>query len=228
MKKTIATSALLVPSIAFASVEGSVTATSDYRLYGTSQTLEDPALQLELVYVAPKGFSAGIFLSNVDFVEDSDPNDLDANYESTYFLTYETSLNDDHGLAFTFIRYTYPGTNVDLDYNEIIIDYSSPIGAFTLGYSNDVLASDETGTRYEYSNGLALAENLNLSLLVGYYDLDDVFDDSYTYYDLAVTYTVDAFDFTLAYNGTSSEGETIFGDVAEDAVVGSITYSFSM
>ena len=226
MKKVLLIVGLFLTFPIYADFEGAVTATSDYRIYGVSQTLEDPALQLDLSYSHESGFFFGTFISNVDFVEDSDPNDLDASVEIDLFVGYEFDLGKESAVALSLITYEYPGTNVNLDYLELILDYSTAFGNFTVGYSNDAFALDETGIRYEYAYGFDLSENASLGFQIGYYDLDNGLNDSYVYYDLGVTVPVKMIDVTLSYNGTTSSGEDLFGDAAEDKFVLSATYSF--
>ncbi len=217
---------LVFSANAFAEFDVSVTLASDYRLYGVSQTLEEPTLQFTGVYIDESGFSAGTFLSNVDFVENTDPDDLDVSIEIDLFVGYEKEVATGHLLSATLIRYIYPGAEVDLDYNELIINYGFAYGALTVGYSNDAFAADETGIRYEYSYGFDINEEFSVGFMVGHYDLDDVFGDSYRYYDVGVTYAYEDFAFTLSYNDSSSAGEDLFGPAAEAAVVGAVSYSF--
>lgn len=227
MKKLLLLFTSLVLALpAYAEFGGAITLTTDYRLYGYSQTLEDPALQLDLEYTHDSGFYAGAFVSNVDFVEDSDPNDLEADIEYDLFIGYEFTLNEDSSLAFTVVAYEYPGTNVDLDYLEFILDYHSPIGDFTVGYSNDAFALDDTGIRYEYAYGFDLSENLSMGIMIGRYDLDDVLDESYNYYDLGITMPWNDFEFTLSYSGSNIAGRELFGEVADGRLAFSTTYAF--
>lgn len=59
------------------------TLTSDYRASGISQTLGDPAAQLNLMLSHASGLYAGVWTSNVDF----GPED-DARQELEYFAGY--------------------------------------------------------------------------------------------------------------------------------------------
>lgn len=221
MKKIVLLIGILLSGTTLAEFSGTVFLNSDYRLYGASQTQEDPALQLELVYATENNFVFGTFLSNVDLGEGTD-----TSIELDLFASYEFALNEDNAMAATLISYQYPGADIDLDYLELIIDYISPIGVFTLGYSNDAFASDETGIRYEYGNDFELQEKLSLGIKVGYYDVDDFFAESYPYYNLGLTYSFEKVDVTLAYDGSSSDAEKNFGKAAEDSFVIGASYSF--
>lgn len=215
----------LSPSV-YAGFEGSITLASDYRLYGFSQTLEDPALMVDVSYSHDSGFFVGAFAANVDFVEDSDPNDLDADIEYDLFLGYEFAINEENSMAFTVVTYKYPGTNVDLDYVEYVVDYISPIGDFTVGYSNDAFALDEKGIRYEYAYSFDVNENVSVGVMIGRYDLDDALNESYTYYDLGITIPWEMVEFTFSYSGSNVTGEELFGDVADGRFAVAATYSF--
>lgn len=226
MKPLVLICSLLFSTSALAEIVGNLAVTSDYRLYGVSQTLKDPALQLVADYDFGTGLVVGTFLSNVDFVEDSEPGDLDASYEFTYYASFGFEPVKGHEIAVTVIRYTYPGTNVDLDYNELIVDYSTDLGTLTVGYSNNAFAVDETGVRYEYANGFDINDKFNVDFMLGHYDLDDVFGDSYTYYNLGLNYPVSYFNLNLSYNGTTSSGSDIFGPAADDKFAATISFDF--
>ncbi|UAA38506.1 TorF family putative porin [Paraneptunicella aestuarii] len=231
MKHTLIASPLLAlltfPAFTtLAAVEGSVTATSDYRFTGVSQTLEKPALQLDLIVSHEQGWYGELFLSNVDFVDDNDPGDLGAKLEVDLIVGYELELAESRSAVFSLISYQYPDTHTNLDYLELLINYQTAYGTFSLGYTDDIFALDESGIRYEYHHGFDLNENTSLGFQIGYYDLEDALEDSYVYYDLGLIVKVEIVDLSLSFNGTTSSGQDLFGDVAEDKFVLSATYSF--
>lgn len=226
MNKLLLLIGILAAQPALAAFEGAITLSSDYRLYGYSQTLEDPALMLDLSYNHESGFFVGAFAANVDFVEDSAPNDLDADIEYDLFLGYELTINEQNSMTFTVATYEYPGTNVDLDYIEYIVNYRSPIGDFTIGYSNDVFALDDTGIRYEYAYNFDVNENVTANIMIGRYDLDDVLDEEYTYYDIGLSIPWEKIELHFSYSGSNVTGKELFGDAADGRFAMAVTYSF--
>ncbi|TQV81114.1 hypothetical protein FKG94_08360 [Exilibacterium tricleocarpae] len=210
------------------SFTANATLTSDYLFRGVSQTLEDPAVQAGFDFSHLSGLRGGVWSSNVDF-QDRGPGDDQADQEIDVYLGYGTAINDDWSVDASFIRYIYPGTagDSDLDYNELLatVNFRDLLSA-TLGYSNDVFNSDEDGIYYTISGNLPLPYNLRLTGSVGYYDLDDALDDSYTDWSIGVETDLGMFTARLAYVDTDSNGEDLFGDAAESRAVFSVTAVF--
>src|SRR5690606_35769118 len=96
---------------------GEVIAASDYVWRGVSQTMEDPALQLEAYVEHESGFYAGAFASNVDF---GDPDD-GIDYELETYVGWAGALGETTELDIFVSRVAYPGHNgadYDIDYTE--------------------------------------------------------------------------------------------------------------
>lgn len=207
---------------------GSLDFVSDYVFRGISQTNEDPALQLGLNYEFEGGFYIGGWASNVDFVDGDG-----ADYEVDAYIGWAGDVTDNVAIDLQLVRYIYPGTNsgFDYDYNEFIGVLSlAEIVDFTLAYSNDALASDESGIYYGVSGsyGLPWAE-LSLDLSLGYYDLDDVVGDSYTDYSIGISREFGYVTASLAYHNTDSNALTddFFGaDNASNRVIFGLSYGF--
>ncbi|MEZ5441638.1 MAG: TorF family putative porin [Lysobacterales bacterium] len=233
MKRTALLTALALVIAAPAHAEdespfsGSLDFVSDYAFRGISQTNEDPALQLGVEYGFESGLYVGSWASNVDFVDGDG-----ADFELDIYLGWGTDLTENVAFDVQLLRYIYPGTSsgVDYDYNELIgsVTFSEAV-TFTLGYSNDVFASDETGIYYAVSGSYGLPWwELSLDLSLGYYDLDDTVGDSYTDYSIGVSREFGAVTAGLTYIDTSDSDvlEDFFGANNENRVVFSLGYGF--
>lgn len=203
------------------SYELTATATlaSDYVFRGVSQTLEDPAVHAGFDFTHDSGAFAGVWSSNVDFQERG-PLDDQADQEVDIYVGYGINLNDDWSADATAIRYIYPGTasDADLDYNELLLvlhfrDYYSLL----IGYSNEVFNIDGRGLYYGASGNWPIAQNMRITASVGYYDLDDALNDSYTDWSLGAEIDMDIFTARLAYIDTGSAAGDIFNDDLADA-----------
>lgn len=201
------------------------TMATDYLFRGVSQTLEDPAVQASFDFSHVSGVFAGIWSSNVDF-QDRGAADDQADQEVDIYLGYGTDINSDWSVDATLIRYIYPGTasDSDIDYNELLasVHFRDRV-SFMVGYSNKVFNIDEAGVYYALSGNLPLPDYVVLTASVGYYDLDDALNDSYTDWSVGAEITTGMFTSRLAYVDTDSSSENLFGDSADARVVFSVT-----
>lgn len=83
---------------------------SDYRSSGISQTLGDPAAQLDLMLTHASGLYAGVWTSNVDYGHDWEKDDhYGTRQEVDYYAGYYWQISDAVSLDLYYNRYTYPG-----------------------------------------------------------------------------------------------------------------------
>ncbi len=197
-------------------------AVSDYAFRGVSQTNEGPALQGSFDYTHSSGFHAGVWASNVDFVENDG-----ANIEVDTYIGWGTELNDVFSLDATLIRYNYIDQS-SYDYNELLFtvgvtDYVS----FLLGYSDDVFGSDESGVYYQVSGNYPLqwGEGLSVSGSLGRYDLKDVLGDSYNDISLGFTKAFGPMDVSVTYVHASNDAN-LWGDNGGTRFILSTIWSF--
>lgn len=214
-----------------------VALTSDYVWRGASQTDESGAIQGGIDLNLPIGIYAGIWGSNVNF---DDPEGKTATAEFDYYGGFAHTFGMGLGLDVGLIYYSYPRTN-DLNWTEYYLKLSYDIGQFNIGgsvnYSNNVFDSDQDGTYWEANAAYTLGEEagmangLSFSGGIGYYTFDEqVFGkdagDKYTDWNLGLTMPVVGFDVDLRYYDTNNDGEDLFGDLAGDRFVASISKSF--
>lgn len=83
---------------------------TDYRFAGISQSMGDPAAQLDLLLHNSKGAYVGIFTSGVDFGHDyTDNNHYATRQEIDYYAGYYWQITDNIALDSYYLNYTYPG-----------------------------------------------------------------------------------------------------------------------
>ncbi len=198
--------------------------TSDYAFRGVSQTGEDPAFQASFDYTHESGFYAGIWGSGVDFGPRTPNVEIDTYIGFT--LPIAEALQGDVQL----IRYNYLGGNESaFEYSELIgkLTWNETITG-TIGWSNDVFNSGETGIYYGISATYGWESGTSVYGGVGYYDLDDVYDNAegYTDWNLGVSQTFGSFEVSLTYVDTDNDGNALFGDLAGNRVIAAAKVSF--
>lgn len=208
-----------------------LTGVTDYIFRGISQTQGDPAFQASVDYAHASGFYAGIWGSSVDFTaDDTLPEDEDgADVEIDYIVGFGSDINDTFSYDVSGVYYTYPGANdgVDYDYPELIGSITGwGWATFTLGYSWDTFNSGETSFYYNFGGEWGLPWELTLDSSIGYYDLDSVFDESYVDWQIGLSRSFGFLDVGAHYYDTNSDGEVIYGDLADSTFV--LTLGFTI
>jgi uncharacterized protein (TIGR02001 family) len=83
---------------------------SDYRNSGISQTLGDPAAQLDVMLSHASGLYAGVWTSNVEYGYDwENDDDYGTRQEVDYYAGYYWQISDAVSLDAYYNKYTYPG-----------------------------------------------------------------------------------------------------------------------
>lgn len=198
--------------------------TSDYAFRGVSQTLEDPAFQASFDYAHESGFYAGIWGSGVDFGPRTPNAEIDT------YLGFAFPLADQWAGDVQIVRYNYVGGDESLyEYNELIgkLTWNETITG-TIGWSNDVFNSGETGIYYGVGATYGWDSGTSVFGGVGYYDLGDVYagTDGYVDWNLGVAQTFGAFELSLTYVDTDNDGTALFGEVAGNRVIAMAKVSF--
>ncbi len=181
-------------------------AASNYIWRGLSQTDGGPAIQGGLDYGHASGFSAGTWVSNVDFGDGT-------NYELDLYAGFNGSIHDNLSYALKLTYYAYPDGR-DLDFAEF--GASATYQWLTLGidYTLYGQADDAPGVvdneaafiegdlHYRASLDVDLPYELGLSLRGGYYDFryNDGGND-YAYWGLSISRKAGDFGtFSLNYD----------------------------
>ncbi|QGU32766.1 TorF family putative porin [Thermochromatium tepidum] len=159
------------------SVSANLGAVSNYIWRGQSQTQDGPAIQGGLDYAHESGFSAGTWVSNVDFGDDIN----DINYELDFYTGFGGSISDDLSYALKLIYYAYPDGR-DSDFSEIGASATYKWLTAGVDYTLYGQADDADGVAdgestyiegdlyYHASLDFELPFELGLSLRGGYYD----------------------------------------------------------
>ncbi|MGY0559511.1 TorF family putative porin [Luteimonas sp. A277] len=195
---------------------GELVAASDYVWRGVSQTMEDPALQLDLMVEHASGFYVGAAGSNVDF---GDPDD-GMDYEVSAYLGWAGELGAGTELDVAISHVAYPGHNgadYDIDYTEIeanlaFADYYN-VG---VAYSPDIFNLGAKGWYYYAGADFPLGETgFTLGLQAGHYDLDDAAGDSYSDWLVGLDRDFGPINARLQYSDTSSYSELVAASVGD-------------
>lgn len=139
------------------------TLVSDYRASGISQTMGDPAAQLNVMLTHASGLYAGVWTSNVDF----GPED-DARQELEYFAGYYWQISDDISLDAWYTQYDFSGAS---QYNQSDVQATLDAYGMLLGakYSSNVKGPDFEDADGNWQDG---EQNEDLSsAFIGYHTL---------------------------------------------------------
>jgi uncharacterized protein (TIGR02001 family) len=158
-----------------AAAGGLLGVTSDYVLRGVSQSDGDPAVQGEVHYAFARGWSTGLWASQVRLLPGHVTAELDA------YLQWSAALSDNFDFGATVTHYSYPGDPrpISYDYDELGLSLSwrdqlyiaaSWTPRLNLYSYTDGLARDHGVFNYEASLHRSLRSHFDLSAGAGYYD----------------------------------------------------------
>jgi uncharacterized protein (TIGR02001 family) len=214
-------------------VTGSIGGTSDFVFRGLSLTRGKPAAQGSIDVEFPKEFYVGAFLATCDPNPGPSPN-----VEFDVWAGRYWRLSENFSADLRLSQYTYPDDPRKRNYDRTEI-------TGTMGYRNrlfvaaiyspntDAVASSpgyEEGDAWalEVSGRYPFNERFALSAGVGHYGLDEVYHDSYNYWNLTLTATLAPFELQLAYLGVDeSAAEHFREDAVGDRVAFTALWRFS-
>jgi uncharacterized protein (TIGR02001 family) len=198
---------------------GSLALTSDYFMRGVSRSNDRAALQLDLHYINPSGFLAGLFASNTQ-IDPAEPRDA----ELSGFLGYVWSTGTDwHGKVLgTYYSYPWNQAGSRYNYDELDLDMAYQ------GWIDVQLAYSPDSPRYvPYRGHIAVGAesaevNLQRSLMgklsgsagIGYYYLQGPGATGYTYWSAAAVYDWAPVTLSVSYVRTSSDASALFYNAA--------------
>ena len=162
--------------VATAAVEWNTAVTSEYIWRGMSQG-KGAAVSGGIDISGDSGFSAGTWVSNVDFGDN-------ATYELDVYFGYSFGP-----VSVGYIYYAYPD-NTDEGYDFSEVNISADVGAFSLGAN--ILADADwdmdfgDDVYYTIDTGFAATDAIGISLHLGYYDYD--VGDEETDYGISVDF----------------------------------------
>lgn len=194
---------------------GSLGGTSDFVFRGLSLTRGKPAAQASFDVEFPKEFYVGAFAATTDPNPGPSPN-----FEIDIWAGRYWRVSENFSADLRLSQYTYPDDPRRVSYNR-----SEVTG--TLGFRNQLFVaaiySPNTralGSSPGYSEGDAWAleisgrkplnEHWALSAGFGHYNLEDVYQDHYNYWNATVTATLSPFELQLAYLGVDDHAADHF------------------
>jgi uncharacterized protein (TIGR02001 family) len=194
---------------------GSFGATSDFVFRGLSLTRGKPAVQASIDFEFPREFYFGAFAATADpNVGPSPPLEMDF-WAGRYWRLSENFSGD-----LRLSQYTYPDDprRVTYDRTELTATLGIRDRLFVAAiYSPNTYAIGSSagyarGTSWalEVSGRQPLNERFAVSAGFGHYGLDDIYQDSFNYWNATLTATLDPFEVQLAYVGTSHDAERHF------------------
>jgi uncharacterized protein (TIGR02001 family) len=198
---------------------GSIDLTSDYLVRGVSRSDDHPALQLELHYLDPAGFVAGVFASSTQI----DPR-ARRDAELSAFLGYIWSDGKDWQGKILAANYSYPWNQAGSLYNYDEIDLQISYQQWmqlALSFYPDV-------RRYSYEAGVAhvTAESAELNLQrpligklsatagIGYYESNGAQSAGYAYWSAGIAYDWAPVSLGLSYVGATGAANSLFYNAA--------------
>ena len=205
--------ALVASGLVFAGVAqagdltGSATLTTDYVWRGSSQTLEKPAAQAGIKFSTAQGFYASAWGSNVEFAPA-----LEANSEFDLVVGWSGKASDDWAVDVSAMRYVYPGTTVNVNWNELNASATWRDRAWVgIGYSNNAMASGSHGS---YVNGgvrIPAGEKLRFEVGAGHYAMADALPDYSHAWASGIWAFKAPFELRLTAHATDGGAKTRFG-----------------
>ncbi|UYB51641.1 TorF family putative porin [Xanthomonas sp. AM6] len=168
-----------------ASVSGNATLTSDYVWRGSTQSDGDPAVQAGLALAADNGAYASLWASSIRF--DGTPQ---ASTEIDGVLGWRGQWSPDWAWDANLTRYQYPSAAA-LNWTELgaTVTWKQRVWA-QLGWSDDALASDSTGTYAQLGARYPFNERVRVEAAVGRYWLARGYADSYSHGLVSAVFTL--------------------------------------
>lgn len=164
---------------------GTAAVTSDYVWRGSSQTREDPALQLSTKVASDSGWYASIWGSNVEFEGSSASTELDIT------TGWAGRINEDWLIDLNSIYYRYPSTKTNINW----IEFGGTLTWLdnywlSAWWSEDAMASDERGTYLQLGARYPINERWRLEAAFGHYYLDGRYSDDYSHTQLSAIWSL--------------------------------------
>lgn len=210
---------------------GTVAFTSDYLFRGVTQTDSGIAVQGSFDLHHQSGAYAGVWGSNVKFLEDEtvEPEDR-ADVEIDVYVGYSKELTNGFSYGLKAARYMYPGAaeslNYEVDEFEISVGYAIPPGikfGLAYDYSPDFAGNSGQAHHYLLTATQTYPNGVGFTVQVGQQAISDNERfglDDYRYYGVSLSYVLADFNTAINYSNTDL-------DNAEDSADGRVYVSVS-
>jgi uncharacterized protein (TIGR02001 family) len=215
-----------LPSLASADFNAYGTVTSEYIYRGLAVSGGDPALQLAVDYQHQSGLFAGAWASRVRLRGPRSSRDVELDYYAGYH-------HDGPGRwsgTVTLMRYTYPGTEGDFDYdhNEWLLSaqWAQRFRA-DLGYTRDLYGTGRTGRHAQLSAYWPIMGGWTLTGALGRNDLSSLGVGSYFHWDVGASASYSRLTLDLRwYDNESIYSGGFGGQAAGSRLVVSLSAAF--
>jgi uncharacterized protein (TIGR02001 family) len=212
---------------------GTLGGTSDFVFRGLSLTRGKPAAQASLDVEFPKEFYVGAFMATVDPNPGPSP-PLEVDFWAGRYWRMSEDFSGDLRLS----QYIYPDDPRRKSYDRTEI-------TATVGFRNQLYLAaiyspntEALGSRGGYAEGnvwavevsghQALGEWFSISAGLGHYGLNEIYHDSYNYWNLTLVATLKPFEIQLAYLGIDQNaGDHFTADSVGDRVAVTALWRFS-
>ena len=196
------------------SLGGTFVLGSDYTFRGVSQTTGNHSIQTSFDIGHSSGLYAYAWGSNVDFVPEGEPDD-GARYEIDLAIGYSVDLGDEWSVDLELVRYLFPGTinDADYDFNEAMATlwFSRKYSA-TVAFSDNVDSTGATSRFYELGGSFDLPAEMSLQIKYGYYDLRRAYGSAYAYTTTTLARSIGNTAIMFDYVDTHDSADLIFNE----------------
>lgn len=163
-------------SQAYADISANIGVTSNYIWRGQTQTSDNPAISGGVDYEHDSGFSAGVWVSNVEFGNDS-------GNETDFYGAYSGQVGD-LNYSIGAIHYMY-SEHDDSDFTEATFDFSYQAFSFGAAYLLDSDTDAEGDLYYYIGAATELSQGFSAGVTLGIIDPDKGDTGNYIQFDLS-------------------------------------------
>ncbi len=164
---TIALLIAMAP-VCFGEFAGNITAVSDFRFRGFSESAGDPALQGNLSYDHYLGLFAGGFFSTVDYDAPATPD-----YRAYYYFGYADRLDSDWSWEAGVARYDFIGSDrFDWDYTEYFLGLTWRKMNVRINHTPELVPGEDISLTYlELNLSRSISDRVEVYAHFGHSDL---------------------------------------------------------
>jgi uncharacterized protein (TIGR02001 family) len=196
-------------------VSGSIGGTSDFVFRGLSLTRGKPAAQASIDVEFPKEFYIGAFVSTADPKPDPSPY-MEMDFWAGRYWRISENVSGDLRIS----QYSYPDDPRRVSYNRT--ELTATVGLQNRFFAAAIYSPNTSaiGSSAGYDEGSAWAlevsgrqpinERLSITAGFGHYDLQEVYHDSYNYWNVTLTAAFRPFELQFAYLGVDDSVEQHF------------------
>lgn len=208
-----------------------VSAVSDYKYRGISQSRRDPAFQGGIDYAFPNGFYVGTWASYIRWITDSGGK---GHAEIDLYGGYKGTITEGLSYDVGVLTYQYPNNSLPTSANTTEVYGALTYGPATLKYSHSLTNlfgfADSKGSGYiDLSATFDVGSGFTVTPHVGHQSVRHNSAASYTDYSLTVNHDWYGMTFGLAYVDTDASSTAYVGqgkDLAKGSVILSVKKVF--